>query len=169
MSTSPPAAAAPVATISPDVLAAVYADARRCYPEEACGLLYGPRQPAHCEAVRVCENQQNRLHALDPQTFPRDARTAYNLAGKDLLFLTRTLDASESEPRVHVIYHSHVEVGAYFSAEDVHAATFEGEPVYPVDYLVIDCRQDRVHGAKLFRFSAGQFVVVAEFPGQPAS
>ena len=92
--------------------------------------------------------------------FPRDARTAYNLGAKDLFFLDRS---HKSERPVRVIYHSHVEVGAYFSAEDERAAVADGELLYPVDYLVVDVRTDGVRGAKLFRFAGGRFVEVGSY------
>jgi adenylyltransferase/sulfurtransferase len=164
---NPPAASAQSALeIDEALLKACYDDARARYPEEACGLLFGPRTEPRCDGVRVCENQQNRLHALDPETYPRDARTAYNLAPRDVLFLQRSLEDKGAEARpVKVIYHSHVEVGAYFSEEDRRAATFEGELVYPVDYLVIDCKRDGVHGARLFRYQGGEFVAIRAYPG----
>ena len=77
-----------------------------------------------------------------------------------MLFLQRSLDG---ERPVQVIYHSHVDVGAYFSEEDSRAATRDGEPIFPVDYLVIDCAADGVRGAKLFRFRGGTFVSVREY------
>lgn len=136
------------------VLDELYAHARAGYPEEVCGLIVAG------EEVRRCENRQNALHAEDPAAFPRDARTAYNLGAKDLFFLDKSL---RSERKVDVIYHSHVEVGAYFSDEDVRAAAPDGELLYPVDYLVIDVRRDGVHGAKRFRFSDGRFVEIASY------
>ncbi len=149
--------------LSEEVLRTIYADAKRCYPEEACGLLLGPRGSAVCDEARPCENQQNRLHERDPATYPRNARTAYALGVRDLQFLDASLSA---ERPVKVIYHSHIEVGAYFSDEDHRAATFDGELVYPVDYLVIDSSADGVRGARLFRFRDGAFVMVREY-GQP--
>ena len=80
-----------VPTLPPAVLLACYADATRAYPEEACGLLLGPAVDGACDEVRPCENQQNRLHEADPDTYPRDARTAYNLPPRDVLFLERSL------------------------------------------------------------------------------
>jgi proteasome lid subunit RPN8/RPN11 len=136
------------------VLDEIYAHARAGYPEEVCGLIIGG------DEVRRCENRQNALHAEDPQAFPRDARTAYNLGPKDLFFLDKSL---RSERPVRVIYHSHPDVGAYFSDEDARAATSEGELLYPVDYLVVDVRADGVRGARLFRFASGAFVEVASF------
>jgi len=151
--------------LQPEVLRACYADARARYPEEACGLLSGPADSAQIDTVRVCENQQNRLHQRDPKTHPRDARTAYSLGFRDLQFLDDSLAAS-SPQRVRIIYHSHCNVGAYFSPEDERAATFEGQLIYPVDYLVIDCQADGVRGAKLFRFVDGAFVEIAAYPGE---
>jgi adenylyltransferase/sulfurtransferase len=151
-----------VPQISADALRACYADARARYPEEACGLLSGPRAATQVDTVRVCENQQNRLHQRDPKTHPRDARSAYSLGFRDLQFLDDSL-AESSPQRVQIIYHSHCDVGAYFSQEDERAATFEGQLIYPVDYLVIDCQKDGVRGAKLFRFIDGGFVEVAAY------
>jgi proteasome lid subunit RPN8/RPN11 len=136
------------------VLDAIYAHAREGYPEEVCGFVIAG------DEARRCENRQNALHAEDPEAFPRDARTAYNLGAKDLFFLDRSL---RSERPVRIIYHSHVDVGAYFSEEDVRAAALDGEILYPVDYLVVDVRADGVRGAKLFRFRDGTFVEVGAY------
>lgn len=164
MSGSSSPAAGPPIQIPSEVLLACYADARRRYPNECCGLLFGPRDVAAVDEVRVCENQQDTLHARDPVTHPRSARTAYSLGFRDL----QALDASlGSERPVKIIYHSHIDVGAYFSPEDERAATFAGELIYPVDYLVIDCQADGVHGAKLFRFAGDRFQLVAEYPALP--
>ena len=65
-----------------------------------------------------------------------------------------------------MIYHSHCDVGAYFSDEDKRAATPFGEPLYPVDYLVIDCARAGVRGARLFRFQAGDFAEIARYPAE---
>jgi proteasome lid subunit RPN8/RPN11 len=151
------------------VLEAIYAHAREGYPEEVCGFIVGglgprPEAGAASEAslmeARRCENRQNALHAEDPVSFPRDARTAYNLGAKDLFFLDRS---QKGERPVRIIYHSHVDVGAYFSAEDERAATVDGELLYPVDYLVVDVQKDGVRGAKLFRFDGGRFVEVGSY------
>ena len=136
------------------VLDAIYAHAREGYPEEVCGLIVGD------DEVRRCENRQNALHAEDPAHFPRDARTAYNLGAKDLFFLDKSLRSAKP---VRIIYHSHVEVGAYFSDEDARAAAPDGELTYPVEYLVVDVTRDGVRGAKLFRFEGGKFVEIEAY------
>jgi adenylyltransferase/sulfurtransferase len=140
--------------LSAEALAEIYAHAEAGYPEEVCGLVIAGVE------VRRCENRQNALHAEDPAHFPRDARTAYNLGAKDLFFLDKSLRSARP---VTIIYHSHVEVGAYFSEEDVRAAAPEGELVYPVDYLVVDAKKAGAAGARLFRFEGGAFVEVARY------
>ncbi len=160
MSGKDPKTASPCA-IEPTALSLCYAEAAQAYPEEACGLLSGPRESDLCDEVRPCKNRQNDLHLQDPETYPRDATMAYNLGARDILYLSRSLDG----PRpVKIIYHSHCDVGAYFSEEDRRAATFEDELLYPVDYLVIDCAAAGVRGALLFRFQDGQFVEIASYP-----
>jgi adenylyltransferase/sulfurtransferase len=148
--------------LSPEVLTAVYAHAEEGYPEEVCGLVFASRPgsddrgyPA-AEAVR-CENQQNALHAADPAIFSRDAHRAYHLGPRDLMQLDRSLHG----PRpARIIYHSHVDVGAYFSDEDTHAAAPGGELFYPCDHLVVDVREGRARGCRLFRFERGRFVEI---------
>jgi adenylyltransferase/sulfurtransferase len=137
-----------------ELLDLIYAHARESYPEECCGLIFDD------EARRV-PNRQNELHARDPEQFPRDAKTAYNMGPRDIRALEDSLKTSRP---VRAIYHSHCNVGAYFSAEDKRAATWDGEPLFPnVDYLVVDVQEDGVRGAKMFRFQGGDFVQVEEY------
>ena len=138
-----------------ELLEQIYAHARESYPEECCGFLFD-------DEVRRVVNRQNELHARDPEHFPRDAKTAYNMGPRDI----RALEDSLKTPRpVRAIYHSHCNVGSYFSAEDKRAATWDGEPLFAgVDYLVVDVQKDGVRGAKLFRFQNGDFVQVEDYP-----
>ena len=140
--------------LPPQTLDQVYRHAEAGYPEEVCGLILNGG------GVRQSENRQNALHQEDPERFTRDARTAYNLGAKDLFFLDKSL---RSDAPVRIIYHSHVEVGAYFSDEDARAAAPDGELLYPVDFLVIDVTREGARGAKLFRFENGRFVEIAAF------
>ena len=142
----------------------LYAHAREGYPEEVCGFLLAPEAEGGPPEVRRCENRQNALHALDPATFPRDARTAYNLGPKDLLWLNKSLGGARP---VKIIYHSHIDVGAYFSAEDERAALLDGELLYPVDYLVIDAGPSGPRGARLFQYRGGRFIEIAAYPAPP--
>ena len=156
--------------LTAEVLADIYNHARDTYPEECCGFLLGPRESPHVDEERRCINEQNRYHDLDPERFPRTARNAYYLGGKDLRFL---LESTGSARPVKIIYHSHPDVGAYFSAEDTRAALGRepdetAEPLYPVDHIVIDAQSDHIAGAKLFRWDLLQrtFVPSAEYDGE---
>jgi adenylyltransferase/sulfurtransferase len=152
----------PHPTLTPEALVAMYAHARRDYPKECCGIVYGPKgEPAADNAV-ACANIQDRLHAEDPVRFDRDAKTAYNLDAPDLFKLQKSL---RGDTPAKIIYHSHVDVGAYFSPTDQAAALFDGEPSYPVEYVVIDVRADGAKAAVQFAWSAEarSFVEVARY------
>jgi proteasome lid subunit RPN8/RPN11 len=140
------------------LLEAIFRHARSTFPNECCGFVLGWGSAAeHVE----CENWQDRYHAIDPETFPRTAETAYTFGGKDLRRLAESLD---SERPATIVYHSHPRVGAYFSAEDSKAALAAG---WPVDYLVVDCQEHGVREAVLFRrhLEREEFIEVARFPG----
>ncbi|RMG99227.1 MAG: sulfurylase [Deltaproteobacteria bacterium] len=146
--------------LPPRVLAEVYDHARAEYPNECCGYLIGDGDDV--EVVR-CTNRQDELHATDPETFPRTARTAYQIAGRELLALVRSFD---SDRPATIIYHSHPDVGAYFSEEDTRAALAAG---YPVAYLVVDVRADRVAGAVLFVREGNRYVERRRFGPPPSA
>ena len=116
-------------------------------------------------------NIQNELHAEDPARHTRDARTAYSLGAGDLFKLGKSLRGDEP---AKIVYHSHVDVeradGAYFSDTDQAAATMEGEPTYPVEYVVVDLRRDGVRGAAQFAWSPGdsRYVEIGRYPAPPA-
>ena len=156
----PDAGAHPI--VSPQALAEIYAHARRDHPNECCGMIFGPRGAAVADRAVACANIQDRLHAEDPARFERDARTAYNFDAPDLFKLQRSLNGQEP---VKIVYHSHVEVGAYFSKTDEAAALFDGEPSFPVEYVVIDVRSDGTRGAIQFAWdpAARAFVEVARY------
>lgn len=146
-------------------LAEMYAHARREYPNECCGLVYGARESNTASRAAPCVNIQNQLHAEDPARHPRDARTAYNLDAPDLFRLQKSLRGAEP---VKIVYHSHVDIdgdGAYFSETDQTVATMDGEPTFPVEYVVIDVRADQVRGAAQFAWDAAQkrYVEVARY------
>ena len=151
------AVAPPHPVLTADALAAIYAHARREHPNECCGIAFGPRDAAVAARALACVNIQNELHAEDPVTHTRDARTAYNLGAGDLFKLGKSLRGDEP---AKIVYHSHVDVGvadgAYFSETDQAAAQMEGEPTYPVEYVVVDIRRDGVRGAAQFAWDAGE-------------
>jgi proteasome lid subunit RPN8/RPN11 len=162
MASQETAAAGAHPVVTPEALAAIYAHAQREYPHECCGIIYGPRGTTAADRAEARVNAQNRLHAEDPARYPRDARTAYNFETKDLFDLQRSL---RGDNPAKIIYHSHVDVGAYFSKEDAAAALCEDEPWYPVEYVVIDVKSDGARTAAQFAWdpTARAFVEVARY------
>jgi proteasome lid subunit RPN8/RPN11 len=160
--------APPHPALTAEALAEIYAHARREHPNECCGIVYGPKaQPVAARAV-ACVNIQNELHAEDPVTHTRDARTAYNLGASDLFKLGKSLRGDEP---AKIVYHSHVDVavtdGAYFSDTDQAAAQMDGEPSYPVEYVVVDIRRDAIRGAAQFAWDTAQrrYREIGRYPG----
>jgi adenylyltransferase/sulfurtransferase len=146
----------PHPVLSAEALAAIYAHARRDRPSVCCGIVFGPRDAPVASRAVACENIQNRLHAEDPARNARDARTAYNLDAPDLFKLQKSLRGAEP---AKIVYHSHVDIdgdGAYFSATDQAVAQLDGEPTYPVEYVVVDIKPDGPHGAAQFAWDPDQ-------------
>ena len=158
---------APHPALTDEALAEIYAHARREHPYECCGIVYGPKAQAVASRVVACVNIQNELHAEDPVKHTRDARTAYNLGAADLFKLGKSLRGDEP---AKIVYHSHVDVdradAAYFSDTDQAAAQMDGEPSYPVEYVVVDVRADGVRGAAQFAWDAGahRYVEIGRYP-----
>ena len=124
-----------------------------CYPNEGCGLLL--RGPDGW-SVRPMANVYDRYHARDPERFPRTSRTAYLFDPKEQLQVYEQADRLGQQ--VVCVFHSHADVGAYFSQEDREMAAPDGEPVLPgVSYLVVAVDAGVATGAKLFWWTAGNF------------
>lgn len=151
--------------------AAIHRQAESAYPAECCGvLLVRPGAPEE-RRLMPCRNVQDELHARDPQRFPRTSRTAYYIAPEDLLEIGRREGAGFE---VRVIYHSHVDAGAYFSETDRRNAMFDGVPAYAqATYVVVSVVEGRVAETRAHRWSpaAHDFVevppAVAERAGEP--
>lgn len=128
----------------------IVAHAEATYPEECCGVVVS-RGGAQ-EVIRIT-NVQNLLHARDPQTFPRTARTAYSMRYEEVAPLLE--DAYRGALKIVAFYHSHPEHDAYFSAEDRAAA--EGwldDPNYAgASQVVVSVRDGRVKDAKAFSWN----------------
>lgn len=145
-------------TLSRAVAERVDDEACRAYArdEESCGLLLGPvEQPLVVDAIQPMENRANKLHRLDPQTYPRTGRMYFDI---DPLKFERAIREGERSGRpVKVLYHSHLDVGAYFSDTDAQAATMGGDvPSYDLAYLVTSIRAGVVDDRKLFIWDASR-------------
>lgn len=136
--------------LRPTALEQIYAHASRSYPEECCGFVFADG------SVYLGSNIQNELHHKNPEMYPRSAANGYTFSVADTLLLNK---AFRSDNPVVVIYHSHPDVGAYFSDEDQDKALFLGEPIYPVSYLVVDVCQGQALGSKLFAWDGKHFAL----------
>ena len=135
--------------LTPEELETVRAQATQEYPFESCGVVLS--RGSERRLLR-CRNAQNELHARDPQRYPRDARTAYYIDPKDLL---RIGDLERQGFAVAVIYHSHVDAGAYFSETDIRQALVGGEPAYPsAIYVVTSVMNGAVDAMAAFSWNA---------------
>jgi proteasome lid subunit RPN8/RPN11 len=139
------------------VLERVFEEARAAYArdEESCGFLVGPAGDALAVSDAVpMENRANKLHKLDPETYPRTGRMYFDI---DPLKFQRAIERGEADGKpVKVLYHSHLDVGAYFSETDATAAKMGGdEPAYDLAYLVTSVRGGQVDDHKLFVWEPG--------------
>lgn len=133
--------------ITARALAALEADVctRYLQHEEACGLLLGPDGSDICDEVVSFANLANRMHELDPGHYPRDARTSFLFREQDLD--DRVAAGVELGRPVKVLYHSHLDSAANFSAMDatlLSRGSFGGRrptlgagPKYPLTFLVV--------------------------------
>lgn len=128
------------------------------YPAESCGVILVRGDERR---LLRCRNVQDELHARDPERNPRTSQTAYHIDPQDLLRIGRL----ESEGfGVSVIYHSHVDAGAYFSETDRRQALMGDEPTYPgTTYLVTSVMQGRAEATTAFRWDEArrEFLAVA--------
>jgi proteasome lid subunit RPN8/RPN11 len=142
-------------TIDRDVLEQVFEEARKSYAkdEESCGLLVGPaNEPLAIDGILPMVNRANALHAIDPETYPRTGRMYFDI---DTMKFQSAIAKGEAAGRpVKVLYHSHLDVGAYFSPTDAEVAKMGGDaPPYDLAYLVTSVREGKVDDHKLFVWS----------------
>jgi len=133
---------------------------REEYPDECCGVIVRTAD-GDVRVMRV-RNVQDEMHASDPRTYPRTARTAYVGHPADL---RAALDLAD-KPGCSLLafYHSHPDHDSYFSAEDTEQATPFGEPSYPdALQLVVSVHNRKIHETKAFAWSpeAGAYVETA--------
>ena len=122
------------------------------YPSECCGVvLEKDGYPAE-RLLFPCRNVQDELHVKDPARYPRGARTAYHVDPKDLL---RIGHLESDVYRLRVIYHSHIDAGAYFSETDKQNALLQGDPVYPeAVYVVLSVVEGKAAAAAAFAWNS---------------
>lgn len=127
--------------------------AREAYirDEEACGFLEGPEADALLadRAVEL-ENLANKYHRVDPENHPRTGREYFKI--NSLKFERAIANGNQAGRPVKVFFHSHLDCGAYFSAEDAASMTLGGTagPAYELAYLVTAVDAGIVTDHKLF-------------------
>ncbi|MBK9266688.1 MAG: Mov34/MPN/PAD-1 family protein [Polyangiaceae bacterium] len=162
-------------SITRSALEVVEKDALRGYAadEEACGYLRGPADsPLLCDECVVMTNVANKLHAIDPERYFRTARTFFSFNEKKFDDAVRT-SAAEGKP-VKVLYHSHLDAGAYFSPTDAAVMSMgqppetEGGaismgtgPAWPLAFLVTSVRAGKIDEHRLFVWDASARSFVA--------
>lgn len=130
--------------LQPETLSEICGHAKSEFPNECCGAIL---ETEDRERVQRCRNIQNELHQKDPDTYPRDARTAYVIHPDDLFKINK---ASETQ-QIKAFYHSHPNHEAYFSEKDKADATVWDEPAYPgTIYLVISIYDTEIRAMKAF-------------------
>jgi [CysO sulfur-carrier protein]-S-L-cysteine hydrolase len=132
-------------------------EARKAYArdEESCGFLVGPEADARqVDGLVPMVNRANALHRLDPEQYPRTGRTYFDI---DSMKFEGAIRKGEAGGRpVKVLYHSHLDVGAYFSPTDAEVAKMgQGEPPWDLAYLVTSVRDGKVDDRKLFVWDPG--------------
>jgi proteasome lid subunit RPN8/RPN11 len=131
------------------VLAAIQAHALECYPSESCGFISGPaHEPRLLDVSERQLNEADKYHELDPVTFPRTSRTYFKM---NEMRAARAFERGEQAGKpIKVIYHSHCDAGAYFSAED--AATFAADKqlMWPCAFIVVSVMSGKLGETKLW-------------------
>ncbi len=163
--TGNPSGKTPIA-IADFVLSLAYAHAKEVFPLECCGWMTGPKSRSLATALRPCDNAHGQSTSGPLSASDRTQETAYVIAGADLKELADSHDTSNYPPKV--IYHSHPNGRAYFSATDQQAAAPLGGPSFNVSHLVIGVTEREVVEAALFDWSETEqkYVEVARFPGE---
>ena len=122
--------------ISQNNLERIRKHALKEYPSECCGIIAGLIDAEENDVLFRCTNIQNKLHEMDPETYTRDAKTAYNIDPREVLKIFSEIESKRM--MLKAFYHSHPDHDAYFSDEDKKMALFDGEPTYPdAKHLVI--------------------------------
>lgn len=138
----------------PSILREAVAHLCAAYPEEGCGVLVRRGETWRFVPMR---NAVDRFHRADPESFPRDARTAYLF---DPAEQRRVWSWAKREGwTIAAIVHSHCDAGPELSDMDRDMAMASpDEPLHPgVAHLVIAVRDGRPAGAMMHAWHAGRW------------
>ena len=136
-----------------DILRQITQHAILEYPSECCGWIM--QSSSKHQTYTPSENLQDKYHKLDPNAYPRTSKDAFLM---NVLKLNRSVEEGKSKNQeLYSIVHSHIEVGAYFSEEDVKQMTdaVSKQPIYNSStYLVVNVNAKKeVDQFAIFYFS----------------
>ena len=134
-----------------DEIETIRVQAEAEYPSECCGVVMTRGDERSLLRFR---NAQDEMHRLDPKRFPRTAANAYYVGKEDH---DRMEQLARGGFDLAVIYHSHPDVGAYFSPTDRAQAAPppRGEPVWVgATYVVFAVNGRRAEEFAAFRWDA---------------
>ena len=142
-------------SISSGVLEDLEEHALQEYPSECCGFVFGPSdKPALLDASVRERNEADRYHALDPETFPRTSKTYFKI---NELRAARVLEeAADNNRPLKVVYHSHCDAAAYFSAEDIATFSNGGQLMWPCAFIVVSVIDGSLYERKLWVHVPGE-------------
>jgi len=150
-------------TFPPALIRTMQDHATAWYPSECCGLFFARAGSDAVVRVECMENLADKLHARNPEDFPKGGRDYFSLNERQASRLA--LAAANQGERWLGIFHSHVDCGAYFSQEDQAMAAPEGVPVDPLMWhVVMECRTRQVVVARAFLWN-GTAYQGHELPG----
>jgi len=135
------------AGISSRVMHELHSHALDAVPEECCGLVTGTPGNRFSRTYRIT-NVMTKKHLEDPSAFPRDARHAFYMSEGE--YYRAQHDAEQRGETVTAVYHSHVEAGPYFSAEDIAYAEHSLFPFPGASQIVLSVIGDLVAGSAIF-------------------
>jgi adenylyltransferase/sulfurtransferase len=132
----------------------IHSHLQSTYPEEGCGVVFAKDGARRVVAM---PNVYDKYAKRSPQTYPRTNKTAYLF---EPLKFSQLLEAAEAGGEtLELIFHSHCDVGSYFSAEDSAMAAPDGVPLYPhTSYLVVAVDKGAVTASKVFSWEGAKFV-----------
>ncbi|MGH7354941.1 MAG: Mov34/MPN/PAD-1 family protein [Candidatus Rokuibacteriota bacterium] len=137
--------------LTAEEIEAVRQQAEAEYPNECCGVVMARGDERRLLRFR---NIQDEMHRMDPKRFPRTGANAYYVGKED----HDRMDAlARGGFDLAVIYHSHPDVGAYFSPTDRQQAAPPplGEPIWVgATYVVFAINGGRAEELAAFRWDA---------------
>jgi proteasome lid subunit RPN8/RPN11 len=143
-------------TIPPALIRTLTDHALAWYPSECCGLLFARQGSEAALSAQCMENLADKLHERNPEDFPQSGHDYFSLNERQAQRFAA--EAAARGERWLAIFHSHIDCGAYFSAEDQAMAAPGGVPVdAQMWHVVMECAHKQVVAARAYRWDGSQY------------